>query len=155
MLMFSLAISCLTTSKLPWFMDLTFRAPIQYCSLQHQTLLLSPVTSPTGCCVCFDSVSSLFLELFLHWSPVPNWAPTRLGSSSFSVPSFGLFILFMGVSRQEHRFALPSSSGPCWVRTLHHAPWPWLALHGMAHSFIELAKAAVHWSDRPWSNTVD
>ena len=26
-------------------MDLTFQVPMQYCSLQHQTLLLSPVTS--------------------------------------------------------------------------------------------------------------
>ena len=32
--MFTLAISCLTSSNLPWFMDLTFQVPIQYCSLQ-------------------------------------------------------------------------------------------------------------------------
>ena len=48
MSMFTLAISCLTTSNLPWFMDLTFQVPMQYCSLQHWTLLLSPVTSTTG-----------------------------------------------------------------------------------------------------------
>ena len=42
---FTLAISCLTTSSLLWFMDLTFQVPMQYCSLQHQSLLLSPVTS--------------------------------------------------------------------------------------------------------------
>ena len=47
---------------------------MQYCSLQHWTLLPSPVTSTTGCCFCFDSVSSFFLELFLHWSPVVYWA---------------------------------------------------------------------------------
>ena len=29
-------------------MDLTFQVPMQYCSLQHRTLLLSPVTSTTG-----------------------------------------------------------------------------------------------------------
>ena len=34
MLMFTLAISCLIISNLPWFMDLTFQAPMQYCSLQ-------------------------------------------------------------------------------------------------------------------------
>ena len=50
---------------------------------------------------CFGSISSFFLELFLHWSPVAYWAPTDLGSSSFSVLSFCLFILFMGFSRQE------------------------------------------------------
>ena len=35
---------------------------MQYCSLQHRTLLLSPVTSTTGCCFC--SIPSFFLELF-------------------------------------------------------------------------------------------
>ena len=44
------------TSDLPWFMDLTFQVPMQYCSLQHQTLLLSPVTSTTGCCFYFGSL---------------------------------------------------------------------------------------------------
>ena len=57
MLMFTLAISCLTTSNLPWFMDLTFQVPMQYCSLQHWTLLPSPVTSTPGCCFCFGSIS--------------------------------------------------------------------------------------------------
>ena len=36
------------------------------------------------------------------------------------------------------------SSGPNFVRTLHHDPSIWVALHGMAHSFIELDKAVVH-----------
>ena len=44
----TLAISCLTTSSLPWFMDLTFQVPVQSCSLQHWTLPLSPVTCTTG-----------------------------------------------------------------------------------------------------------
>ena len=100
--MFTLAISYLTTSNLPWFMDLTFQVPMQYCSLQHQTLLPSLVTSITVCCFCFGSISSFFPELFLHWFPVAFWAPTDLGSSSFSVLSFCLFILFMGLSRQEY-----------------------------------------------------
>ena len=68
---------------------------MQYCSLQHQTLLLSPVISTTGCCFCFGSIPSFFLELFLHWSPGAYWAPTDLGSSSFSILSFCLFILFI------------------------------------------------------------
>ena len=62
MSVFTLAIACLTTSNLPWFMDLIFQVPMQYCSLQHQTLLPSPVTSTTGCCFCFGSISSFFLE---------------------------------------------------------------------------------------------
>ena len=84
---FTLAISYLTTSNLPWFIDLTFKVPMQYCSLQHLTLLLSPVTSKTGCCFHFGSIPSFFLELFLHWSPVAYWAPTDLESSSFIILS--------------------------------------------------------------------
>ena len=108
--MFTLAITYLTTSNLPWFMDLTLQVPMQYCSLQHHILLPSPVTSTTGCCFCFGSVSSFFLELFLHWSPVAYWAPTDLGSSSFRVPYFCLFIPYMGFSRQEYWRGLPFPS---------------------------------------------
>ena len=36
-------------------------------TVQHRRkLLLSPVTSTAGCCVCFGSIPSFFLELFLH-----------------------------------------------------------------------------------------
>ena len=70
--MFTLAVFCLTTSSLPWFMGLTFQVPMQCCSLQHQTLLPSPVTSTAGHCFCFGSVSQFFLELFLHSSPVAS-----------------------------------------------------------------------------------
>ena len=97
-------------------MDLTFQVSMQFCSLQHQTLLPSPVTSTTVSCFRFGSISSVFLELFLHSCPIAYWAPTNLGSSSFNVISFCFFILFMGFSRKEY------SSGPCFVRTLHHEP---------------------------------
>ena len=108
--MFTLAISCLTTSNLPWFMDITFQVPMHCCSLQHQTLLPTPVTSTAVYCFCFGSISSFLLELFLHWSPVACWAPTNLASSSFSVLSFSLFILFVGFSRQEYWSGLPFPS---------------------------------------------
>ena len=65
MSVFTLAISCLTTSNLPWFMDLPFQVPMQYCSLQHQTLLSPPDTSTTEHCVCFGPATSFFLELFV------------------------------------------------------------------------------------------
>ena len=121
MSMFTVAISCVTTSNLPWFMDLTFQVPMQYCSLQHRTLLPSPVTSTTRWCFHFGSISLFFLELFLHWSPVACWAPTDLGYSSFSVLSF---CLFHGVlkARILKWFAIPFSSGQHFVRTLHHDP---------------------------------
>ena len=107
---FTLTISCLTTSNLPWFIYLTFQVSMRYCSLQHRTLFLSPVTTTAGYCFCFGSIPSFFLELFLHWSPVAYWAPTDLGSSSFSILSFCLFLLFMGFSRQEYWSGLPFPS---------------------------------------------
>ena len=74
------------------------------------TLLLSPVTSTTGYCLCFGSFPSFFLELFLYWSPVACWAPTDPGNSSFNILSFCLFILFMWFSRQEYWSDLPFPS---------------------------------------------
>ena len=147
MSMFTLVISCLT-AKWPWFTDLTFQLPVQYCFLQHQILLPSPVTSITGCFVgfffffCFGSVFSLFL----HSSPLAYGAPTNLGSSFFSVLSCCLFILFMGFSRQEYWSGLPFPSPVDHVlselSTMTHPSW--VALLCMAHSFIELDKAVVH-----------
>ena len=127
-------------------MDSTFQVPMQYCSLQHQTLLSSPVTSTTGYCFCFGSVSSFFLELFLHSSLVAYWASCDLESSSFSVLSFCLFILFTGFSRQEYRSGLPFP--PPVEHILSELSTmtrlSWVALQSMAHSFIELDKAVVH-----------
>ena len=147
--MFTLAISCLTTFNLPCFMDLTFQVPMQYCSLHHQTLLPSPVTSTTVevlCCLCFGSVCSFFLELILHWSPVAYWVPTDLGSSSFSILSFIFFIMFMEFSRQEHWSGLPFPSPVDHILselfTMTHLSW--VVLHSMVHSFIEIDKAVVH-----------
>ena len=98
---FTLAIYYLTTSNLPWFMDLPSQVPIQYCSLQHRTLLLSPVISTSGCSFCFGSNPSFFLKLFLHWSLVVCWAPINLRNSSFSTLSFCLFILFFAAKDGE------------------------------------------------------
>ena len=117
---------------------------MQYSSLQHSTLLLSPVTSTTGYCFCFGSIPSFFLELFLHWSPVGYWAPTDLGSSSLSILSFCLFILFMRFSRQEYWSVVPfllqwatfCQTSPSWPACLGWPPRAWL-------SFIELDKAVV------------
>ena len=117
----ALIICCWTMSNLPWFMVLTFQVPMQYCSLLHQTLLPSPATSTSGCCFPFGSVSSFFLELFLHWSPVVYWAPTNLGSLSFSVLSSCLFIQFIGFSRQEYCSGLPFPSP---VLCQNSPPWP-------------------------------
>ena len=55
-----------------------------YCPLQHWTLLSTPVISTTRHCFCLGSISSFFLELYLHSSPVAYWAHTNMGSSSFT-----------------------------------------------------------------------
>ena len=95
---------------------------------------------------CFGSISSFFLELFLHWSSIAYWTPTDLWSSSFRVLSFCLFMLFVGFSRQEYWSSLPFPSPVDHVlselSTMTHPSW--VALHGKAHSFIELDKAVVH-----------
>ena len=63
--MFTLAMSSLTTSHLPWFINLTFQVRMQH--LQQLTLLLSPVTSTTMQCICFGflfTVSWVISPLF-------------------------------------------------------------------------------------------
>ena len=140
--MFTLAISCLTISNLLWFMDLIFQVPMQYCSLQYLTLLSPLDTSTTGCCFRFGSASSFLLELFFCFSQ----APTDLGSSSLSVISFCLFILFVGYSRIEYwgvlLFPSPVDHFLSELSTMTHLSW--VALHGMAHSFTELDKVVIH-----------
>ena len=68
--------------------------------------------------------SSFFLELFLHSSPVAYWAPTNPGSSSLKCPIFLPFHIVHKVlkARILKWFAIPFSSGPHFVRTLHHDP---------------------------------
>ena len=116
---FTLAISCLSTSNLPWFMDLTFQVPMQYYSLQHQTLFSPPATS--GHCFHFGSASSFLLELFLHSSPVAYWTPTNL-EVHLSVSYIFAFSCCSWVlkARIMKWFAILFSSGPRFVRTLHH-----------------------------------
>ena len=148
MSMFTLAILCLTTSNMPWFMDLTFQVPIQYCSLQHRISLPPPVTSTTGCFFCFGSISPFFLELFLHWSPVTYWAPiNRPGDFIFQCIIFFAFS-YCSWGSQDKSTEVVCYSLLQWTTffsELSTMTCPiWVALHGMAHSFIELDKAVVH-----------
>ena len=98
MLTFTLSISRLTTFTLLWFMDWTFQVSMQYCSLQYRTLLPSPVTSTMECCFCFGSVSSFYLVLFLHSSPIayqhlPTWGVHLSRSYHFAFSYCSYFIL--------------------------------------------------------------
>ena len=83
-------------------------------------LFLLPPIPPS-----FGSIPSFFLELFLHQSPVAYWAPTNLGSSSFSVICFCFFIVFMGQKNTSPKVLLQrttfcQNSPPC-------LGWPYMA----------------------------
>ena len=123
MSVFTLAISFLITSSLPLFMDLTIHVPMQYCSLQHQTLLSPSDTFIAGHCFCFGSTSLFFLELFLCFSSASYWTPTDLGGGLFF--QFHIILPFHTVhgvlkARILKWFSIPFSTGPRFVRILHH-----------------------------------
>ena len=119
--MFTLAISCLTVSNLPCFMDLTFQVPMQYCSLQHQTLLQSPVTSTTGCCFLSGSIPSFFLELFLHSSPVVfGHLPTK--GVQLSVSYLFAFSHVYGLLKNTEVLCHSLFQWTMFLRTLHYYP---------------------------------
>ena len=95
---------------------------------------------------CFGSVSSFFLELFLHWSPLTYWAPTNLGRSSFSVLYFCLFIISWGSQGKNTEVVWHSLIQ--WTMFCQNSPslpvhlgWPYMA---WLLSFIELDKVVVH-----------
>ena len=122
--MFTLAISCLTTSNLPKFLDLTFQVPMHYWFLQHWTLLPSLATSPTGYCFCFGSVSSfvsVVISPLISSSILGTYQPDEF---IFQCPIFLSFHTVHGVlkTRIVKWFAIPFSSGPHSVRPLHHDP---------------------------------
>ena len=123
MFMFILTISCLTVSNLPWFIDLIFQVPMQYCSLQHQILFSSPDTSTTEYPFRFGPAASFFLGL------LEVLMASILGGLPFPPPV-------------DH--VLPELS------TVTHPSW--VALHSMAHSFTSSpfattsATAHVKWS---------
>ena len=118
---------------------------MKYCSLQHWTLLLSPVTSTPGYCFCFDSIPSFFLELVLHWSPVAYWAPTNLGSSSSVSYLFAFSYCSWGSQGKNTEVVCPSLLQ--WTTFCQTSPpWPvhlgWLYTAWL--SLIELDKTVVH-----------
>ena len=118
------------------------------CNIALTALDLASVTSHTQNWVLF----LLWLHLFILsgvFSPLISSSilgTKDLGSSSFRVLSFCLFILLMGFSRQEYWSGLPFPSLVDHILSeLSTMTSPsWVALQGMAHSFIELDKAMVH-----------
>ena len=93
----------------------------------------------------FGSIPWFFLELFLHWSPVAYWAPTDLGSSSFSILSFCLSYCSWGSQGKNTEVICHSLLQ--WTTFCQTSP-PWPICLGWPHtawlSFTELDKAVVH-----------
>ena len=131
--------------------------PVYLDSWTWHSMFLCNIVALYSVILYFHHQSHPQLDLVLHSlclfilcgiiSPlISSWVPTNLGSSSFSVLSFRLFILFMGFSRQEYWNGLPFPSSVDHVlselSTMTHPSW--VALLVMAHSFIELDKAVVH-----------
>ena len=143
---FTLSISCLTTSKFALIRGPSI--PCSYAILLFTALDFASITSDTQNWV----LSLIWLHLF-HLSGVISplisiayRSHTDLWSSSFSVLSICLFLLFMGFSMQECWSGLPFSSPVDHIlselSTITHPSW--VALCYMTHSFIELEKAMVH-----------
>ena len=142
MSMFILAVSCLTTSNLPWFMDLTFQVPMQYFSLQHQTLLPSPVTSTTGCFLlwlCLFIISGVISPLFSS-STLGNYQP---GEFLFRCPIYSPFPTVHGAlkARMLKWSAIPFLQ---WTTFCQDSP-PWPVRLGWPFSFIDYTRL---WSRR-------
>ena len=137
MLMFTLAISCLTTSNLPWFMFLTFKVPMQFnfitSHIQNWVLFLLWLCLFILSGVIYPQISSSIFDTY------------QSGEFIFQCPIFLPFHIFMGFWRQEYWRGLPFPSPVDQVLSeisiMTHLSW--VALHIMAHSFIELDKAVV------------
>ena len=123
MLMFTLAISCVTTYNFPWFMDLTFQVPMQYCSLQHWTLLSPPDTSTAEHHSCFGPATSILTGAISNClPPIAYWTPSDLKGSWCHI--FLPFQTVHGVlqARILEWVAISFSSDPRFVRTLCYDP---------------------------------
>ena len=144
---FTLAISCLTTSNLPsWTWHSRFLCNIAFYSigpcfyhLSHPQLgiifaLAQPIHS---------------VELFFCSSPVAYWAPTDLGSSSFSVYLFAFSYCSWGSQGKNTEVACHSLLQ--WTTICRTSP-PWPAFLGLPHrhGLVSLSKTRLWsmWSDR-------
>ena len=146
MLMFTLAISCLTH-----FLFTLIHGP--HIPSSHAILFFTAsdstsITSHIHTWVLF----LLWLSLFILSGAIsPLFSSSILatywpGEFIFQCPIFCFFILLTGFSRQEYWSGLPFPSP---VDHVFSEPSTmtcpsWVALHSMAHSFIELEKAVVH-----------
>ena len=145
MSVFNLAISFLTTSSFPWFMDLTFQDPVECYSFQHWTYLSPAGAAKTDWHFCCGSAASFFLDLLVIApcsSPVWYWVHFNLGSSSSGVwyHTFSTFSFYPWDSPGKntevgwHFFFLLTT----FCRTFHY-DLSLVALHSMPHSSLSYA----------------
>ena len=96
---------------------------MQYCSLQHWTLLPSPVPSTAGCCFALAPSLHSFQSYFS--TDISSILGTyRPGEILFKYPIILPFHTVHGVltARTLKWFAIPFTSGPHYVRPLHRNP---------------------------------
>ena len=126
-------------------MDLTFQFPMQYCSLEHWALL-----SPTD--IHNWALSLLWPNLFILSVAISPLYPCSMldtfwsGGHIFQCPVFLPFHSVHGVleARILEWFAIPPLVDHVLLELSTVISPSWLALHGMAHSFVELHKPLHH-----------
>ena len=122
MSVFTLSISCLSTFNLPWFVDLTFQVLVWHCPIFTALDFTFTTRHPQ-----LGTISALTLPLYSSravFSPFPSsvlgtyWP----GGLIFWCRIFLPFHTVLRVlkARILKGFAIPFSSGPCFVRTVYH-----------------------------------
>ena len=138
MSMFTLDISCLTTSNLPWVMDLTFQVSTQYCSLQHQTLLPSP--HPQLGVVFALALSGVISPLFSS-TILGTYQP---GEFILQCHNFLPFHTVMGFLRQEYWMVCDSLLQ--WTTFCHNSPpWPGVPFYFTVSDFTFTTRHIQNW----------
>ena len=152
MLMFTLAVSCFTSVNLPWFMDLTFQVPVQYCLYSIRLYFHHQSHLQLG-----------FVSLWLHPFILSGVISPLFSSSILGTYRPGEFIfqyhIFFSFSycswgSQGKNIEVVCYSLLQWTMFCQNSPpWPitfaapcvatWLAPHSMAHSFTELQSAVI------------
>ena len=130
---------------------------MQYCSLQHQTLFSSPDTSNWGFLLCHFSFlpwSSCFIlsgaisncSLFFPSNILDTFRPVGL---IFCCHIFWTFHTEHGVlvARILEWLPLPPLVDHVLLELFTMTHPSWVALHSVAHSFIELHKPLLHHKD--------
>ena len=91
------------------------------------------------------STPSLFLGPFLRSSPVTYWTPTSLGAHLLMSYLFASTYCLWGSQGKNTEEVFHSLLQWTSLSELSSMIRPsWVALHGLAHSFIELHKAVIH-----------